>query len=367
MLDSLVGELSLERKIHQLIVVGGTGPTSTVMAAVEAALDTPCVGGVFVADTQGNWAPVSEPDAAMAAVGEITELSAPCAIAPVVSTDAEAGTRVLKVPVDPLPPPNRLADDWREDTDAVRAEFRAEFLRFASEIRALGVHVNFGVVADVDVDDAHYMARRGRSFGDDPELVADLTALLVEGHCRAGLAPVVKHFPNQGATLTDPHDADSVSSHTPAEWSTHGRIPYEGTRAPVVMTGHVRFDGVDGGRPASMSHELTTGWLREDLGFDGVVVTDDLFSMRGAALEGEGEAGPGARAVAAIEAGADLALFVSPTVLPEVVDALFARAGADRSFSARIDESVARVLRLKAAFGLVDGLEPAWFPVCPSA
>ena len=105
------------------------------------------------------------------------------------------------------------------------------------------MHVNFGVVADVDVDDAHYMARRGRSFGDDPELVADLTALLVEGHCRAGLAPVVKHFPNQGATLTDPHDADSVSSHTPAEWSTHGRIPYEGTRAPVVMTGHVRFDG----------------------------------------------------------------------------------------------------------------------------
>ena len=96
------------------------------------------------------------------------------------------------------------------------------------------------------------------------------------GHCNAGVAATLKHFPNQGATLNDPHLGESVSSNSLEQWRTFGAVPYVDSNAPVVMTGHIRYPGIDGNRPASLSREITTGWLRTELGFAGVVITDDL-------------------------------------------------------------------------------------------
>lgn len=124
------------------------------------------------------------------------------------------------------------------------------------------------------------------------------------------------------------------------------------------MVGHIRYPGIDQNRPASLSSEIIGGWLRSDLGFSGVVITDDLAAMRGVSEQGTMQE----RAVDAIDAGVDLVLFVAHDEIAEIVTAIVERASADPSFLQRIDESLERVLRLKASFGLVAPLNPEQFP-----
>ena len=354
-LSSLVGEMSLRDKALQLLVVGGTGLDLT--AAINERVGSGCVGGVFLTEAAGNWGFDRDGGVSAAAV---LEAALDCRIGPLVATDAEAGTRVLKVPIGPLAHPRNLNVAVSEDLAGASAEFRARSTRFAADLASAGVHLNLGVVADVDVDANHYMARQRRSFGGDPVSVQALSEAMVMGHCNAGVAAVLKHFPNQGATLNDPHVGDSVSSNSLEQWRLFGAVPYVDSNAPVVMTGHIRYPGIDGNRPASLSREITTGWLRTELGFAGVVITDDLATMRGVTEEGTA----GARAVAAVEAGADLVLFVSYHEIEQIVASIVERATADPSFLARVDESLDRLLRLKAALGLVAPLDPDQFSLC---
>lgn len=354
-LSSLIGEMSLRDKALQLLVVGGPG--TDLIEAIDQRVGSSCVGGVFLTEAQNNWGfdinGRASADAVLAAARR-------CTVGPVVVTDAEAGLRVLKVPVEPLVHPKNLDVAVGEDLPSATAEFRSRSIRFASDLAAAGVHLNLGVLADVDVDANHYMARQRRSFGGDPVAVGALSEAMVMGHCEAGVAAVLKHFPNQGATLNDPHFGDSVSSNSFEQWRSFGAVPYVDTVAPVVMTGHIRYQGVDGNRPASLSSEITNGWLRGELGFNGVVITDDLATMAGVTVEGSA----GARAVAAIEAGADLVLFVSHSEIDQIVASIVERASADPGFLARVDESLDRLLRLKAALGLVVPLDPAQFSLC---
>lgn len=355
MLSALVAGMSLRDKALQLLVVGGAG--ADLLGVVEQRVGSGCVGGVFLTEAAGNWS--VEPDGTVSAA-QISAPAVDCQVAPLVATDAEAGTRVLKVPVAPLAHPHEFGVVTSVDLPGVIPEFTARSTRFAEDLAAAGVHLNLGVVVDVDVDADHYMARQRRSFGGDPVVVQAFGEAMVTGHCNAGVAAVLKHFPNQGATLADPHLADSVSSNTLEQWRTFGAVPYIETSAPAVMTGHIRYPGVDGDRPASLSAEITEGWLRGELGFDGVVITDDLASMRGVTEEGTA----GARAVASIEAGADLVLFVSHAGVEQIVSSIVERADADPAFSARVDASLDRLLRLKAALGLVAPLDPDRFPLC---
>ncbi len=353
-LARLVSDMSVADKARQLLATGYGGSP----AAVDRAAGSLCPGGVFV-----SWAAreLPTPSVARNAIAEIGNAAVAdgCVGRPLIMTDAEPGTRVLKVPVTALPSAPRLAEQYAADpTDALATITDATF---TDELRELGVHVNLGVPADVDVDTTHYMARQGRSFGDDPTAVAALAEAMVDRHCTAGVAATLKHFPNQGATLDDPHDGLSRSNDSLAEWRTRGRVPYADASAPLVMTGHILMDDIDANRPASLSREITTGLLRDDLGYDGVIVTDDLDAMAAAT----GVVGSrGERATEAIDAGADLVLFVGFGPHDDIIDAIVARAETDAAFARRIDESATQVLRLKAAFGLVDQLDPSWFPLC---
>ncbi len=354
-LSSLVGGMSLRDKALQLLVVGGPG--TDLIPVVEQRVGSGCVGGVFLTEAAGNWS--VEQDGTTSAA-QVLAPAVDCDVAPLVVTDAEPGTQVLKVPVAPLAHPREFGAVGAEDLPGVVAEFTARSTRFAADLAEAGVHLNLGVIVDVDVDASHYMARQRRSFGGDPVVVQAFGEAMVTGHCDAGVAAVLKHFPNQGATLADPHLGESVSSNSLEQWRTFGAVPYFGTSAPVVMTGHIRYPGVDGGRPASLSAEITEGWLRGELGFDGVVITDDLATMRGVTIEGTA----GARAVASIEAGANLVLFVSHGEVQQIVASIIERATTDPAFLARVDASLDRLLRLKAALGLVAPLDPDQFTLC---
>ena len=343
---------------QQLVVFGGSGPVET---AIERGVGDLCVGGVFVTESSGNWAPASSPEAATAAVTGIIDAAAGCAAPPIVATDAEVGTQVLRVPVDPLPSAadleaNHLAEPATTDVGLVPATEA-----FAGQLAALGIDVNFGVVADVDADEGLYMQRRGRTFGADPAVVSAIADALVTGHCAAGVAPTLKHFPNQGSTPEDPHVTDSFSVNDPDTWRTVGAVPYRSTRAPLVMVGHIRYPEVEDGTPATLSRTIITGWLRTELAYDGVIVTDDLLAMRGV-----GDLTVPERAVAALAAGADLALFVAAEDGSVIVDAIVARMGTDAEFAAQVHVSAERVLRLKGALGLLPGADPDWFTLCGS-
>ena len=354
-LTSLIGGMSLRDKALQLLVVGGPG--TDLIPLIEQRVGSGCVGGMFLTEAARNWSDEQDGTASAAAV---LEPALDCEVAPLVVTDAEPGTQVLKVPVAPLAHPRDFGVVVGEDLAGVVAEFTERSTRFAADLAAAGVHLNLGVVVDVDVDASHYMARQRRSFGSDPIVVQAFGEAMVTGHCNAGVAAALKHFPNQGATLNDPHLGESVSSNPREQWRTFGAVPYVDTNAPVVMTGHIRYRGVDGGRPASLSNEITSGWLRGELGFTGVVITDDFATMRGVTEDGTA----GARAVAAIEAGADLVLFVSYHEVEQIVASIIERATADPNFSARVDASLDRLLRLKAALGLVASLDHDQFTLC---
>ncbi len=348
--------LGIEGQARQVVMLGARGD---VAEGLIAELGDTCVGGIFVAGNAGNWEPQDSLEAASAAIEQIMVASSGCSTYPLVATDAEAGARVLKVPVTPLPDPATLQSNHRIDPATTSEGLAPAAAAFARELAEAGVHVNFGVVADVDVGVGYYMDRQRRSFGDDPAIVTAITKALVEGHCRAGVAATLKHFPNQGSTVEDPHELDSFSANTPLAWADFGALPYVNTVAPLVMTGHIRFEGVDGGRPATLSAEITS-WLRNDLGYGGVIVTDDMHVMQGVGAD----LTPGERAVAALWAGADLALFVGVDNGAEIVDAVIAEAQADPSFAARLEESAARVLHLKGGLGLIPGADAEWFDWC---
>lgn len=349
--------LGLDGQAREVLMFGAGGPEVERQLAEQ--LGTTCVGGVFVAGTAGNWSPRNSIDAATEAVTAIATASAACPTPPLIATDAEAGSRVLKVPVTPLPSPATLEANHLADPGTTSIALAPAAEAFAAELALIGVHVNFGVVADVDVGPGTYMDRQGRSFGADPAVVAAITGTMVEGHCAAGVAATLKHFPNQGSTVEDPHRLDSFSINDPDAWASFGALPYVETRAPLVMTGHIRYEGVDNGTPASLSGVITS-WLRDDLAYDGVIVTDDMHVMRGVGSD----LTPAERAIAALRAGADLALFVGADDAADIVAGLVAEASVDSAFADRIAESAARVLRLKGALGLIPGASASWFDWC---
>lgn len=171
-------------------------------------------------------------------------------------------------------------------------------------LASLGVTMVLAPVADVDPDGTSALG--SRTYAADPEKVADMVVATVEGYLAAGIIPVVKHFPGLGSVDGDSHLKLPVQERTPAELEDADLSPFEAAvraGAPVVMTGHVAVQAVDPDVPASLSQEVVQGLLRDDLGFEGVAVTDS--HGMGPVYEPYGSA---EGAVLALLAGNDLVL-----------------------------------------------------------
>lgn len=219
----------------------------------------------------------------------------------------------------------------------------------AAEARAIGVHQSYAPVADVNVNPANPVINV-RSFGADADAVGAMTEAAVRGLQDGGLIATVKHFPGHGDTADDTHthlatipgDRQRLDA---VELAPFRRAVLSGVMS--VMTGHLAVPALDPDmpRPATLSPRIITGVLREQLGFDGLVVTDGLKMQ---AIRQQGT--PGEIAIQALEAGADQLLLSADEreTTEEVVRAV--RNG--RLAESRIDASVQRVLRAKAWAGL---------------
>jgi beta-N-acetylhexosaminidase len=225
------------------------------------------------------------------------------------------------------------------------------------ELRAVGINQDLAPVADVNVNPANPVIGV-RSFGEDPALTAEMVAAQVTNYQGVGVAATVKHFPGHGDTAVDSHSGLPVISHSRAELERIDLPPFRAAianGADAVMTAHIVVPALDpSGDPATLSHPILTGLLREELGFDGVVVTDSL-GMAGVRQKYGDERVP----VLALKAGVDM--LVNPPVLRVAYDAVLAAVRDGELTERRIDESVTRVLRLKWHRGIVHSpyAEPA--------
>jgi beta-N-acetylhexosaminidase len=219
----------------------------------------------------------------------------------------------------------------------------------ALEGRAVGIHLTFSPVADVNNNPANPIINT-RSFGENPRQVAQLVAAEVRGIQEHGMYATAKHFPGHGDTGTDSHISLPVIR---ADWARLDSLELVPFRAAVaagvtaIMSAHVAMPGIDNGqnRPATVAPNILTGVLRDSLGFGGLVVTDALNMGALVSVLGAGEA-----TVQAFLAGADLLL--QPADPAIAIDAMVQAVESGRISRDRLDASVRRVLELKRRMGL---------------
>ncbi len=218
----------------------------------------------------------------------------------------------------------------------------------AEESRAIGVHVDFAPVADVNNNPRNPVINT-RSFGEDPQRVGTMAAAFVRGLHAGGVIATPKHFPGHGDTAVDTHLGLASIPHDRARLDAVELVPFRqaiAAGANAIMVAHVALPALDSsGTPATMSAPLVSDLLRRDVGFDGLVFTD---SMSMAAISRM--ASPGVAAVRAIEAGADVVVHSPDDVA--AATALKEAVGNGRIPMPRLDASVLRLLTAKARLGL---------------
>lgn len=227
----------------------------------------------------------------------------------------------------------------------------------AAECAAFGLNLDFAPVLDVWSNPGNTVIGQ-RAFSADARTVAGLGPAAARRMMDQDVIPAVKHFPGHGDTAVDSHVGLPVVDKSPEELEETELIPFRaaiqsaGTdgQVPAVMVAHILLTQLDPERPASLSPAVVTGLLRDELGFAGAVLTDDLTMGAVTQSYGLGEA-----AVLAVEAGCDILLVChGPDSVPAVRTALLEAAASGRITAERLDESVYRILRLKTEYALTN-------------
>ena len=219
----------------------------------------------------------------------------------------------------------------------------------AREARGVGIHIPFAPVLDVNNNPDNPIINV-RSFGENPEDVAELGAAFVRGVQEHGAIATGKHFPGHGDTETDSHLGLPVIPHSRARMDSVEIFPFRHAIEAgmgAVMTAHISVPSLDGGvgDPATLSSAVLTDLLRDEMEFDGLLFTDAMDMSAISRGFGAEEA-----SVRAIEAGADVILM--PPSVERAVEGIAAAVESGRIEASRIDASVRRILETKKQMGL---------------
>lgn len=199
------------------------------------------------------------------------------------------------------PAQGRFAALARADRSAARRAARLNARLIAAELHGLGITVDCLPVLDLPRPGAHAIIG-DRALGEEPETVIELGQAVCEGLLEGGVLPVVKHIPGHGRAQADSHLALPMVEAAVAELQASDFRPFAAlSQAPIAMTAHVVYAAFDATLPATLSRRVIAEVIRGEIGFDGLLVSDDL-SM--AALEGP----LAQRARAALDAGCDVVL-----------------------------------------------------------
>lgn len=335
---------TLEQMAGQMIVVGfqGDDVDDKSVQALAGEIEAGRLGGVMYLKTN-----VKSLDA-VRKMNAVFRAASPDLL-PFLTLDQEGGAveRLTKeVGFEEIPNAASIAANNTPD------QAEAIYARMARGIADVGFTVNFGPVADLNVNPKNQViAKFGRSFSADPEVVAAYDEAFVEAHRDAGLVTALKHFPGHGSSTADSHEGfvDITKTWSPTELEPYKKLIADG-EVDMVMVGHLfHADYTDGDEqtPSSLSARWIEGVLRGELGFDGVVISDDLemgairdhYTLEETVKDG-------------VRAGTDVLLFSNtayqrPGLADEVRDILVKTAEADPAFAARIEQSYERIVALK--------------------
>ncbi|QQQ59632.1 glycoside hydrolase family 3 protein [Actinomyces sp. HMT 175] len=344
--DGALAGWSLEEKVGQLMMVGVDAQAPKQSS--NEAVDTHHVGNIFIAGrtTAGSQATRKVINSFTSKVGPGTTHATPMLVA----TDQEGGEVQVLAGSGFSDIPSAL-DQSTQPRDQLVASART----WGKELADVGVNMNLAPVADL-VDIARPasnepIGRWGREYGHDAATVSSQAGAFAEGMQASKVIPTYKHFPGLGRVKDNTDtSAGVVDSTTTRSADTAVSVIFGAAiaaGAPVIMVSSATYSLIDPSAPAVFSSTIVTDMLRREMGFSGVVITDDVS----AAVQVQ-DVSAGDRAVRAIRAGCDLVLAsADPTVAADMVKALISTARSDPAFAARVDESATRVLNLKKSLG----------------
>ncbi|HEY3331504.1 MAG TPA: beta-N-acetylhexosaminidase [Capsulimonadaceae bacterium] len=343
--------MNLVQKIGQMLVYGWNGELPGESRAINgharALIDEFGVGGIILMSRNVEN---SSPDRVRALVEEFQAMSMATEVPPLlVSVDQEGGRVARFGPPHFNKHPSARALGESPDPLAVKRTARA----IGNEMSSVGVNWVLAPVLDVDNNPANTVIG-DRSYSDDPKRVAELGAAFITAlQNETGVLACGKHFPGHGDTDVDSHLALPTISHDCARLNAVELVPFKAAITAGVgsiMVAHILFPALDPELPASLSPTIIGGLLRDELGYDGLVVTDCL-EMKGVSSRwGTAEA-----AVLAAIAGADM-LLVCHTYKTQrqVIDALVDAVTSGRLSESRIDEANRRIAKAKKRWVVAD-------------
>ena len=331
-------------RVGQLLLLGWEG--SSAEQAREMLRELRPGGVVFIGNARTRAA-ANEINAGLVALGQQYGL-----VRPLLAIDHEGGPvqRIEDVPN--LGSNFEFAARGRSEREACERG-----RTHAAQLRGMGFSMNLAPVLDANTNPENPVIGV-RSYGADPRLVASLGSAYARGLQGGGVAAVGKHFPGHGDTAVDSHLGLPVLLKSPGQLEQVELIPFRRAIAPptditAIMSAHIALPALDPSRvPATLSRPILTGLLREQMGYGGLAVSDDLGAMRAIT----DNFGPGDAAVRAVRAGIDLLIIGGDFTRQRASrDALVAALGTGELSRDRVDEAVRRVLRVKARFGLLGG------------
>jgi beta-N-acetylhexosaminidase len=348
--STLASKLSLEQKVGQMLQIRiyaqDADPNNPEYIAAREEIKKYHIGSVDLGAHMLGPNLIKGSPVTVASV--LNQLQRDCDIPLLVGADLERGlaSRVAGVPEFPLP----LAFGAAENV-----KLAEEFGRITGqESRAVGIHWAYAPVADVSIDPNNSVIAN-RSFGESPHAVGDFVAAFIRGAHKQNLLVTAKHFPGQGDSSEDPHVNSALIGVDLARLKQVDLPPFEkaiaaGVDAIMIAHAYVPALDPDPNRIATTSPKVIDGHLRNELGFNGVVITDAL-EMRGLTSLYPNSASPTAQAALdAIKAGADVLML--PTDLDGAYHAIINAVRTGEISESRIDQSVIRILQLKAKLGL---------------
>ena len=330
-LEASVQKMTMRQLAGQMVVCGFTG--TEISPEFRAFLKKYCISNVIL--FSDNMRSVEQTrricSEIQAIVKETTGFEA------FICTDQEGG-KIVRLPQELL---SLKGASYYSKNRTAADVFKAGEVT-AMQLRLCGINVDFAPVMDINSNPKNPIIGE-RSYGSKSNTVVEYGLQMASGLRQGGVICAVKHFPGHGDTDTDSHLALPSVNKSYGQLKQFELLPFKAAaeaKVPVVMTAHIMFPKIDSKYPATMSHKILTGILRQDLGFDGIIITDDLemaaIRKNFGIVEG---------AVSAIKAGADMVcISVYSDGAGKISDAFV-----NQISRSRLEESALRILKAKAS------------------
>lgn len=336
--------LSPEQRVGQLLMVGLD--TNAPRTSLDSLVTDEHVGNVIYL---GGWEGATKVSRASEHLRGLVSGSATGGVGLMIAADQEGGI-VHQLRGDGFTRPPKALDQ----AELSPQELTEAASGWAREIKDVGINVNLAPVADTVPEEIgranEPIGKWGRQYGSDPGTVATYAVAFLRGMLDEGVEGAVKHFPGLGRVRNNTDFSSSGITDTVATADDPFLEPFRATidaGVGLVMMSSARYPKLDDENPAMFSEKIVTGLLREKLGYDGVVITDDVNA------EALRSVPPGDRATRLLDAGGDVVLTGQPAHADEMIEAVLEKASAEPEFAAKVDASVERVLRLKDRMGLL--------------